>query len=145
MCVCVSTGSPKDPGILPRTLDAVFRHINGRLYEQMDLKPYLNSDVQKLDPDQLKMERSAKTALFSLLKEVPLCTLTWHLTRMDYKMVFDLCLQDSESARTSRSRSSSSSSINSLSFSGVSYDQTGNTALLCKYGLVLYLKKKQTF
>lgn len=69
--VCLSTGSAKDPGILPRTLDMVFRHISGRLYEQMDLRPYLNSDVQKLDPDQLRMERSAKTALFSMLKEVP--------------------------------------------------------------------------
>ncbi|KAB5579511.1 hypothetical protein PHYPO_G00195880 [Pangasianodon hypophthalmus] len=97
-------GSPKDPGILPRAIDAVFRHINGRLYEQMDLRPYLNSDVQKLDPDQLRMERSAKTALFSMLKE------------------------DSESTRTSRSRSSSSSSVNSLSFSGVSYDQTVDSA-----------------
>ncbi|KAG7330038.1 hypothetical protein KOW79_006260 [Hemibagrus wyckioides] len=97
-------GSPKDPGILPRALDTVFRHINGRLYEQMDLRPYLNSDVQKLDPDQVRMEKSAKTALFSMLKEDP------------------------ESTRTSRSRSSSSSSTNSLSFSGVSYDQTVDSA-----------------
>uniref|UniRef100_A0A3B4CSE5 Kinesin-like protein n=1 Tax=Pygocentrus nattereri TaxID=42514 RepID=A0A3B4CSE5_PYGNA len=86
-------GSQKDPGILPRALDAVFRHISGRMYEHMDLRPYLSSDVQKLDPDQLRAERCAKAALFSLLKEV-------------------------------LSRSSSSSSINSLSFSGVSYDQT---------------------
>ncbi|KAK3566776.1 hypothetical protein QTP86_004530 [Hemibagrus guttatus] len=96
----VVPGSPKDPGILPRALDTVFRHINGRLYDQMDLRPYLNSDVQKLDHDQVRMEKSAKAALFSMLKEDP------------------------ESTRTSRSRSSSSSSINSLSFSGVSYDQT---------------------
>lgn len=66
----MSTGSTKDPGILPRALELVFRHINGRLYEPMDLKPYLNSDVQKLDPDQLRMERSVKTSLFSMLKEV---------------------------------------------------------------------------
>lgn len=72
LCVCVSTGSPKDPGILPRALDTVFRHISRRLYDQMDLRPYLNSDVQKLDPDQIRMERSAKTALFSMLKEVPI-------------------------------------------------------------------------
>ncbi|KAM9501256.1 kinesin-like protein KIF20A [Clarias gariepinus] len=97
-------GSTKDPGILPRALELVFRHINGRLYEPMDLKPYLNSDVQKLDPDQLRMERSVKTSLFSMLKEDP------------------------ESTRKSRSRSSSSSSVNSLSFSGVSYDQTVDSA-----------------
>uniref|UniRef100_A0AAR2LA73 Kinesin-like protein n=1 Tax=Pygocentrus nattereri TaxID=42514 RepID=A0AAR2LA73_PYGNA len=93
-------GSQKDPGILPRALDAVFRHISGRMYEHMDLRPYLSSDVQKLDPDQLRAERCAKAALFSLLKE------------------------ESESIRNGQSRSSSSSSINSLSFSGVSYDQT---------------------
>ncbi|KAL6490413.1 hypothetical protein MHYP_G00007580 [Metynnis hypsauchen] len=93
-------GSQKDPGILPRALDAVFRHISGRMYEHMDLRPYLSSDVQKLDADQLRAERCAKAALFSLLKE------------------------ESESIRNSQSRSSSSSSINSLSFSGVSYDQT---------------------
>lgn len=55
---------------MPRALDAVFRHISGRLYEYMDLKPYLSSDVQKLDADQVKAERSAKAALFSQLKEV---------------------------------------------------------------------------
>ncbi|KAI5627989.1 kinesin-like protein KIF20A [Silurus asotus] len=104
MDVCMNAGSTKDPGILPRALDTVFRHINGRMYSHMDLRPYLNSDVQKLDPDQLRLERAAKTALFSMLKE------------------------DSESSRTSRSRSSSSSSINSLSFSGVSYDQTVDSA-----------------
>ncbi|XP_036453577.1 kinesin-like protein KIF20A [Colossoma macropomum] len=93
-------GSQKDPGILPRALDAVFRHISGRMYEHMDLRPYLSSDVQKLDPDLLRAERCAKAALFSLLKE------------------------ESESIRNSQSRSSSSSSINSLSFSGVSYDHT---------------------
>ncbi|XP_062849606.1 kinesin-like protein KIF20A [Trichomycterus rosablanca] len=97
-------GSPKDPGILPRALDTVFRHISGKLYEHMDLKPYLGSDVQKLDSDQVKAERSAKAALFSQLKE------------------------ESESSRNSRSRSSSCSSINSLSFSGVSYDQTVDSA-----------------
>ncbi|XP_072544101.1 kinesin-like protein KIF20A [Salminus brasiliensis] len=97
-------GSQKDPGILPRALDVVFRHISGRMYEHMDLRPYLSSDVQKLDPDQLRAERCAKAALFSLLKE------------------------ESESIRNSRSRSSSSSSINSLSFSGVSYDQTVDSA-----------------
>ncbi|XP_060779344.1 kinesin-like protein KIF20A [Neoarius graeffei] len=108
-------GSSKDPGILPRALDMVFRCLNGRLYEQMDLKPYLNLDVQKLDSDQVRMEKSAKTALFNMLKE------------------------DSESTRTIRRRSSSSS-VNSLSFSGVSYDQTVDSAegavdVQCVYSL----------
>ncbi|XP_067304115.1 kinesin-like protein KIF20A [Pseudorasbora parva] len=92
-------GSPRDPGILPRALDSVFKHISGRQYEHMDLKPYLSSDVQKLDSELVKLEKNAKAALFSLLKEEP------------------------EPSKSSRSRSSTSS-VSSLSFSSVSYDQT---------------------
>lgn len=66
----VFQGSQKDPGILPRALDVVFKHIAGRQYENMDLKPYLSSDVQKLDSELVKVEKNAKAALFSLLKEV---------------------------------------------------------------------------
>ncbi|KAL2085303.1 hypothetical protein ACEWY4_018623 [Coilia grayii] len=95
-------GSAKDPGILPRSLDIVFRHIGSRQYVVMDLKPYLGSDVQRLDGDQLKTEKQNKTAL---LKEA-----------------------DGESQRTGRSRSGSSSSVSSLSFSGISYDQTESSA-----------------
>lgn len=84
----VSTGSLKDPGILPRALDTVFKHISGRLYEQMDLRPYLNSDVQKLDLDQVRMEKSAKTALFSMLKEVSTQLSHSWIT----KYVYPLCL-----------------------------------------------------
>ncbi|XDV17271.1 hypothetical protein PO909_023167, partial [Leuciscus waleckii] len=96
-------GSQKDPGILPRALDVVFRHVAGRQYEHADLKPFLSSDVQKLDSEQVKVEKSAKAALFSLLKEDP------------------------ETTRSSRSRSSNSS-VNSLSFSSVSYDHTVDSA-----------------
>lgn len=67
-------GSPKEPGILPRVLDATFRYIGGRLYEAMDLKPYLRNDAQYLDPDQVKQERSAKAAIFASVKEVRACS-----------------------------------------------------------------------
>lgn len=63
-------GSAKDPGILPRALDIVFRHISGRQYLLMDMKPYLGSDVQRLDADQMKMEKLSKAALFNVLREV---------------------------------------------------------------------------
>lgn len=63
-------GTPKDPGILPRVLDATFQHMEGRQYEGMDLKPYLRNDVQHLDPDQVKQERSSKAAIFTWAKEV---------------------------------------------------------------------------
>ncbi|XP_030630605.1 kinesin-like protein KIF20A [Chanos chanos] len=97
-------GSLKDPGILPRALDVTFRYVSGRKYENMDLKPYLSVDVQRLDSDQLKTERNTKATLLNLLKE------------------------ESEPPKPSRSRSSSMSSVSSLSFSGVSYDQTVDSA-----------------
>ncbi|KAM6971611.1 kinesin-like protein KIF20A [Tautogolabrus adspersus] len=62
-------GSTKEPGILPRVLDATFHHIGGRQYEGMDLKPYLRNDAQYLDPDQVKQERNSKAAIFASLKE----------------------------------------------------------------------------
>lgn len=66
----VFLGTPKEPGILPRVLDATFHHIRGRRYDGMDLKPYLRNDAQYLDPDQVKQERSAKAAIFASVKDV---------------------------------------------------------------------------
>ncbi|XP_073691852.1 kinesin-like protein KIF20A [Garra rufa] len=106
-------GSPKEPGILPRALEVVFKHIAGHQYEHMDLKPYLSSDVQKLDSEQLKVEKNAKAALFSLLKEEP------------------------ELSRSSRNRSSTSS-VGSLSFSSVSYDHTADSVDGMAEGQCLY-------
>ncbi|XP_068565617.1 kinesin-like protein KIF20A [Cebidichthys violaceus] len=62
-------GTPKEPGILPRVLDATFHYIGGRLYEGMDLKPYLRTDAQHLDPDQVKQERSAKASILASVKD----------------------------------------------------------------------------
>ncbi|XP_037311862.2 kinesin-like protein KIF20A [Pungitius pungitius] len=62
-------GTPKEPGILPRVLDATFHYIGGRLYEGMDLKPYLRNDAQYLDPDQVQQERSAQAAIFASVKD----------------------------------------------------------------------------
>uniref|UniRef100_A0A3B5KY35 Kinesin motor domain-containing protein n=1 Tax=Xiphophorus couchianus TaxID=32473 RepID=A0A3B5KY35_9TELE len=60
--------TPKDPGILPRVLDAVFSYIGGLQYEGMDLKPYLMNGAQFLDANQVKQERTAKmTVLASAL------------------------------------------------------------------------------
>ncbi|XP_058639452.1 kinesin-like protein KIF20A isoform X2 [Onychostoma macrolepis] len=106
-------GSQKEPGILPRALEVVFKHIAGSQYEHMDLKPYLSSDVQKLDSEQLKVEKNAKAALFSLLKEEP------------------------EPTKSSRNRSSTSS-VSSLSFSSVSYDHTADSVDGMVEGQCLY-------
>lgn len=62
-------GSQTDPGILPQSLSVIFQHIHGRQYEDMDLKPYLNNDVQRLGPDQVKREKNNKAAIFAVLKE----------------------------------------------------------------------------
>lgn len=64
------TGTPKEPGILPRVLEITFQYIAGRQYQGMDLKPYLRNDVQSLDFDQVKQERSIKAAVFASVKEV---------------------------------------------------------------------------
>ncbi|KAK7881241.1 hypothetical protein WMY93_029650 [Mugilogobius chulae] len=62
-------GSPKDPGILPRVLDATFQHIRGQQYEEMDVKPYLRNDAQFLTSEQVKQEKNVKAAVFASCKE----------------------------------------------------------------------------
>ncbi|KAJ8413302.1 hypothetical protein AAFF_G00092980 [Aldrovandia affinis] len=99
-------GSHKDPGLLPQALDVIFEHVKGKQYDQMDMKPYLSSDVQFLDPDQVKQEKSVKAALFALLKEEI----------------------DQPSMVSGSPNNSSTSSASSLSFSSVSYDQTVDSA-----------------
>ncbi|KAM7370122.1 hypothetical protein PAMP_011402 [Pampus punctatissimus] len=93
-------GTPKEPGILPRVLDATFQFSGGRRYEAMDLKPYLRNDAQYLDPDQVKQERSAKAAIFALFKE------------------------EYDPNRASGGSESLSCSSNGSSSSSLSYDQT---------------------
>ncbi|CAJ1081769.1 kinesin-like protein KIF20A isoform X1 [Xyrichtys novacula] len=62
-------GSQKEPGILPRVLDATFHYISSRQYKGMDMKPHLRNDVQHLNPDQVKQERSAKAAVFASVRD----------------------------------------------------------------------------
>lgn len=66
----INLGTPKDPGILPRVLDAVFSYIRGLQYEGMDLKPYLMNGAQFLDADQVKQERTAKMTVLASVKDV---------------------------------------------------------------------------
>lgn len=66
----IPSGTAKDPGILPRVMEATFHHIQERQYEGMDLKPHLRSGVQHLSQDKVKKERTAKAAIFTLVKEV---------------------------------------------------------------------------
>ncbi|KAJ8277651.1 hypothetical protein GJAV_G00078100 [Gymnothorax javanicus] len=98
-------GSHKDPGLLPRTLDMIFKGIKRKQYDQMNLKPYLSSDVQFLDPEQVKWEKSEKVALLSLLKEED-----------DHNLNSD-----------GNSASASTSSASSLSLASLSDDKTADS------------------
>lgn len=69
-CCQTFPGTLKEPGFLPRVLDATFQHMQGRQYDCMDLKPHLRSAVRHLDPEQVKQERSAKAAILASVKEV---------------------------------------------------------------------------
>ncbi|KAF4803213.1 Kinesin-like protein KIF20A [Turdus rufiventris] len=66
-------GTSKDLGILPRSLDVIFNHIRGRHYLKMNFKPYLSSDVKKLEDEQVKQEEALKTAILASLKEPFFC------------------------------------------------------------------------
>ncbi|NXD75109.1 KI20A protein, partial [Halcyon senegalensis] len=63
-------GTSKDFGILPRSLDVIFKHIRGRQYLKMNFKPYLSNEVKKLEDAQVKQEEAIKTVILASLKEV---------------------------------------------------------------------------
>ncbi|XP_067391007.1 kinesin-like protein KIF20A [Emydura macquarii macquarii] len=56
-------GSSKDGGILPRSLAVIFNSVGERLYQAMDLKPSLSSEVTWLDSKQVHQEEIKKLAL----------------------------------------------------------------------------------
>lgn len=63
-------GTEDDVGILPRTMDMLFKTIGGRLYSKMDLKPIRWRDYIKLTKDQVREETALKNSLLRLTKEV---------------------------------------------------------------------------
>lgn len=63
-------GTEDDVGILPRTMDMLFKTIGGRLYYKMDLKPIRWRDYIKLTEDQVREETALKNSLLHLTKEV---------------------------------------------------------------------------
>ncbi|NXY64101.1 KI20B protein, partial [Callaeas wilsoni] len=62
-------GTEDDVGILPRTMDMLFKSIQGRLYTAMDLKPYRCRDYIKLTENQVREETAIKNSLLRLIKE----------------------------------------------------------------------------
>uniref|UniRef100_A0A8C8SNX5 Kinesin-like protein n=1 Tax=Pelusios castaneus TaxID=367368 RepID=A0A8C8SNX5_9SAUR len=70
-------GSSKDGGILPRALAVIFNSVGERLYQAMDLKPSLSSEVTRLDSKQAHQEETKKRALLCWgLQEEEVQTLT---------------------------------------------------------------------
>ncbi|XP_008939345.1 PREDICTED: kinesin-like protein KIF20A [Merops nubicus] len=68
-------GSNKDGGILPRSLAAIFNSVGDRLYQAVDLKPSLSSEVIWLDSRQVRQEETRKqTVLQGGLSEEELLT-----------------------------------------------------------------------
>lgn len=64
-------GTPKDGGILPRSLDVLFNSIEGKHYHRMNLKPRFCTDVTRLTDDEEHKENNYKSTLLSSLdKEV---------------------------------------------------------------------------
>ncbi|NXN29625.1 KI20B protein, partial [Nycticryphes semicollaris] len=63
-------GTEDDGGILPRTMDMLFKSIEGKLYTAMDLKPLRCRDYIKLTKDQVREETAIKNSILRLTKEV---------------------------------------------------------------------------
>ncbi|NWY00347.1 KI20B protein, partial [Nothoprocta ornata] len=63
-------GTEDDVGILPRTMEMLFKNIQGKLYTAMDLKPHRCRDYIKLTKDQVREEAAIKNSILRLTKEV---------------------------------------------------------------------------
>nr|XP_020454613.1 kinesin-like protein KIF20A [Monopterus albus]XP_020454614.1 kinesin-like protein KIF20A [Monopterus albus] len=59
-------GSGREAGLLPRALASLFRKLQGRLYDAVDLKPVMYQDVRQLQPSEVRAEEIRRN---SLLKE----------------------------------------------------------------------------
>ncbi|KAL0983730.1 hypothetical protein UPYG_G00131980 [Umbra pygmaea] len=63
-------GPEANAGILPRSLNVIFSSIEGRVHNQMTIKPQRCREFTRLTKDQQNEEATSKRNLFRLLKEV---------------------------------------------------------------------------
>ncbi|KAM7169147.1 kinesin-like protein KIF20B isoform 1-T1 [Macrochelys suwanniensis] len=63
-------GTEADIGILPRTMDMLFKSIHGKLYPDMDFKPLRCRDYIRLTKEQVREEVAVKNSILRLMKEV---------------------------------------------------------------------------
>ena len=76
-------GTPRDGGILPRTLDVVFNSIEGKHYSKLNLKPRFCTDVIRLSDGEEQRENAFKNALLSSLDKdvsIRLVLFPWEFT-----------------------------------------------------------------
>ncbi|XP_045073623.1 kinesin-like protein KIF20B isoform X3 [Coregonus clupeaformis] len=62
-------GPEANAGILPRSLNVIFNNVEGRVYNQMTIKPQRCREFIRLTKDQQSEEATSKRNLFRLLKE----------------------------------------------------------------------------
>ncbi|KAM4896758.1 kinesin-like protein KIF20B [Sylvia borin] len=96
-------GTEDDVGILPRTMDMLFKSIQGKLYTAMDLKPYRCRDYVKLTENQVREETTIKNSLLRLIKEVDHQINTSSKAPMDSKDLEDISKDFEQSITTTRS------------------------------------------
>uniref|UniRef100_A0A8C8SFJ0 Kinesin family member 20B n=1 Tax=Pelusios castaneus TaxID=367368 RepID=A0A8C8SFJ0_9SAUR len=63
-------GTEDDVGVLPRTMDMLFKSIQGKLYPEMDFKPLRCRDYIRLTKEQVREEIAVKNSVLRLMKEV---------------------------------------------------------------------------
>ncbi|XP_053805530.1 kinesin-like protein KIF20B [Vidua chalybeata] len=95
-------GTEDDVGILPRTMDMLFKSIQGKLYTAMDLKPYRCRDYIKLTENQVKEETAIKNSLLRLIKEVDHQIVHRDKAPMDSKDLEDISEDLEQSITTAR-------------------------------------------
>ncbi|KAF1636482.1 Kinesin-like protein KIF20B, partial [Eudyptes filholi] len=96
-------GTEDDIGILPRTMDMLFKSIQGKLYTAMDLKPHRCRDYIKLTKDQVREETAIKNSILRLTKEVEEHFFLYPTLTCNVLYLTDLeeLLKDSEQSSTS--------------------------------------------
>ncbi|XP_065527958.1 kinesin-like protein KIF20B isoform X3 [Lathamus discolor] len=89
-------GTEDDVGILPRTMDMLFKSIQGKLYTAMDLKPHRCRDYIKLTKEQVREEIAIKNSILRLTKEVDHQNSTTNRAPVDSNADLEQLLKDSE-------------------------------------------------
>ncbi|NWY09836.1 KI20B protein, partial [Aphelocoma coerulescens] len=94
-------GTEDDVGILPRTMDMLFKSIQGKLYTAMDLKPYRCRDYIKLTENQMREETAIKNSLLRLIKEYKFLPINFLMT-LTFLDLEDISEDSEQSITTAR-------------------------------------------